>query len=656
MPDARSPSSSGSTAGATSELLGGRYRLVEKLASGGMATVHRGHDQVLQRDVAIKILHPHLADDPAFLDRFRREARAAAALNHPNIVAVYDWGETDETTYLVMELVVGMSLRDVLRMRGRLTAREILSLIGPVATALSAAHDRGMIHRDVKPENVLLAANGTVKLADFGLARAAAESGSTFGSDVIVGSPHYVAPEAVAGAHLDARADVYSLGVVLYEAIVGETPFQGETPTATALQHIANEVPRPSRGIAGVSPALDALVVRATATDPEDRFADGWELAQALAAAVPEGPVAVDLRNGEHHTVVLPTESVITEVPTPRRHRDHESERGKQKRTTDHPDVHARGPSRRQRRERRKALRPPRRPLAIVARALLIGLLLVLVAGGLWATVIAPFRDVPEVAGGTLDSARAELDAAGFDVRVAPLYEYSADTPADHVLQSEPGDRARRGSTVTLTLSAGPRRAEVPQVVGADEATALDVVREAGFEPAVRDAFSETVPVDQVIGTLPPAFTVGREGEPVTVLISRGREPITVPDVFNAPSEDIIERLEALGLEAVVVDEVNHQQVPEGWVVDQNPDPGTVLFRGDQVQLTVSLGPKQFDMPEVRGETEERALEILQGLDLVVEVERVRAFFRPPGVVAEQDPAPGKRVKAGDEVTIFVWD
>jgi serine/threonine-protein kinase len=270
--------------------------------------------------------------------------------------------------------------------------------------------------------------------------------------------------------------------------------------------------------------------------------------------------------------------------------------------------------------------------------------------------VIAPLRGLPPVAGVTLDSARVELEAAGFDVRVAPLYTYSADTPAEHVLHSDPADRARRGSTITLTLSAGPRRAEVPQVAGADEATALDVIREAGFEPRVRDAFSETVPADQVVGTLPPAFTVGREGEPVTVLISGGREPITVPDVFNAPSDDIIERLEALGLEAVVIDEVNHDEVPEGWVVDQNPEPGTVLFRGDQVQLTVSLGPRQVDMPEVRGETEQSALEVLEGLGLVVEVERVSAFFRPQGVVAEQDPAPGKKVKAGDEVTIFVWD
>jgi eukaryotic-like serine/threonine-protein kinase len=235
--------------------VGDRYVLRGELGRGGMATVHRALDDVLEREVAVKLLHAHLADDPAFLDRFRREARAAAALDHPNVVAVHDWGETDEGAYLVLQLVEGPSLRDVLRRHGRLDPGESLAVLGPAARGLGAAHAAGLVHRDVKPENLLLGRDGTVRVTDFGLARAAASATSTFGADVLVGSPHYLSPEAVRGRPLDPRADVYALGVVLFECLTGRPPHEGESPFATAVQHTSRRVPPPSEHVDGIPPA-----------------------------------------------------------------------------------------------------------------------------------------------------------------------------------------------------------------------------------------------------------------------------------------------------------------------------------------------------------------------------------------------------------------
>ncbi|MDQ3931235.1 MAG: protein kinase, partial [Actinomycetota bacterium] len=232
----------------TATLLGDRYRLLREIARGGMATVFQAIDEVLERDVAMKLLHRHLAADPVFLDRFLREARAAAALSHPNVVSVYDWGEDDDggQAYLVMEFVNGPSLRDLLRSRGRLMPAEAAAVLAPAAAGIAAAHARGLVHRDVKPENILVSSDGAVKVTDFGLARAAAATTQTFAPGAIVGSPHYLAPESVRDERLDARADVYALGVVLYECLVGRPPFEAETPVATALRHTTEAVPPPS--------------------------------------------------------------------------------------------------------------------------------------------------------------------------------------------------------------------------------------------------------------------------------------------------------------------------------------------------------------------------------------------------------------------------
>ncbi|MFT5222257.1 MAG: serine/threonine protein kinase, partial [Glaciecola sp.] len=268
-----------------SGLTSGRYTYLAELGRGGMATVHRARDEVLGREVAIKVLHSHLASDPAFRARFLREAQAAAALSHPNVVAIHDLDDHDGRAQLIMEVVDGPSLSEVLATRGRLAPGEVLALLGPAAAGLAAAHEAGLVHRDVKPGNILIALDGTVKVGDFGLARAAASSEHTFGSDTLVGSPHYFAPESVDGQPLGPTADVYALGVVAFEALTGRPPFAGDSAMATALQHTTRTVPPPSSIVAGLPASIDAVIQKATSRDPDARYPDAAAFGLALAAA-----------------------------------------------------------------------------------------------------------------------------------------------------------------------------------------------------------------------------------------------------------------------------------------------------------------------------------------------------------------------------------
>lgn len=619
------------------DLVGDRYRLLDEIGRGGMASVHRAHDEVLGRDVAVKLLHGHLASDPTFLERFRREARAAAALSHPNVVAVYDWGETDDVAFMVLELVEGMSLREVLRIRGRVTPSEALALLGPAAGGLAAAHQQGLVHRDVKPENLLLGADGVVKVTDFGLARAASSTTQTFGADTLVGSPHYLCPEAVDGAPLSPASDVYALGIVLFECLTGRPPYQGESPLATALQHTSNQVPPPSSVVAGVPGDVDRVVQRATAVDPDDRYVDATEFALALAEAVPQGPAPVDLRTGTRNTVVLPNHATDTIVGLDTGRTTTIARRAVYGGDGSVPEPR----------------RWPRRLLATV-------LALALLVGGGWVVydqVLAPMTPVVSVLGADEAAARAQLEEAGFGVAVADP-EHSVEVPAGQVLSQQPADgEARRGSTVTLVLSAGPRMLAVPAVADLAEDEAVSLLQGApyGFEVTVQRVYDESIEAGRAVGTDPEVDASVAEASTVTLLVSQGREPIDVPNVVGEDRAAAVETLEAAGLEAKVASTAYHDDIPAGAVISQNPGPDSQLFRGQQVELVISDGPAPVTVPDVRGKSEEEARRILTGLGLQVEVFYVDTLNPFRRGVDDQDPAPDSQARRGDTVRIFVW-
>ncbi|HSK24622.1 MAG TPA: protein kinase, partial [Egicoccus sp.] len=484
--------------------MGGRYVLRGEIGRGGMATVHRTVDEVLEREVAVKLLHAHLAGDPAFLDRFRREARAAAALAHPNVVAVHDWGETDDGAYLVLQLVEGPSLRAVLRRHGRLSPEQVLGVLAPAAAGLGAAHRAGLVHRDVKPENLLLGHDGQVHVTDFGLARAAASATSTFGADVLVGSPHYLSPEAVRGEPLDPRSDVYALGVTLFECLTGRPPHEGESPFATAVAHTSQRVPPPSSLVEGIPPELDELVVAATSHDPDERPEDGAVFARELALAVPAGIAPLDLHELAGDTIVTARPDAVVRNGTMTFGSGDADTMVGRGGPPSPPDIDDDGG------EDTDQLHDTRRGRGWLVALLVLGLLAASAAGGylVWDRMLAPVTPIPDVIGDAQDQAAAELESAGFVVAVAQERPNDLETPADHVLAQDRSGEARRGARVILTLSAGPRQVPIPAVVGDTREVAEAKLSDAGLVPDVSETYHEAVASGLVISTDPPAGEV----------------------------------------------------------------------------------------------------------------------------------------------------
>ncbi len=673
---------------ATQQRLGGRYLLREEVGRGGMAVVHRALDTVLDREVAAKLLHPHLATDPAFLERFRREARAAAVLAHPNVVAVHDWGEHDEGAFLILQLVEGVSLRDVLRTRGTLTPAEALAVLVPAAAGLQAAHDAGLVHRDVKPENLLIGRDGSVRVTDFGLARAAASAGSTFGPEVLIGSPHYLAPEAVQGAPLDARADVYGLGILLFEALTGEPPHHGETPFTTAMAHVERPVPPPSSLGADVGPAIDAVVLAATDRDPARRTTGAAAFARQLRAAVgdargalpavgdvtashppprpaidPSGPTpplgTASPPPAPGFTVVVPVAEVQTQTvrdgrPGPAAATD--------ARPSPRPATPARARGARgtpEAPETTAATRRPRRRWPLVA------LLLVTLIGGsalggylLWDRVLAPVTPIPSVLGAPEASALEQLERAGFGAVVEEAAVHDLGVPEGHVLRQRPQGEQRLGSEVVLVLSAGPRQVAVPEVreLPRDEAVAL--LAASDLQAAVTERHDEQVPSGTVIASEPPAGEEVDEGSEVAVTVSLGPTPREVPAVVGSSLAEARDLVTEAGLELAVRERRYDGEAPVDQVLAQEPAPTAVRYAGDVVHVVVSDGPEPVALPNVRGERVADAVATLEALGLTVEVERrggFSAFFNPDRVY-DQDPGPGSTRLPGQTVLLYAYE
>ena len=617
----------GSAPIAVGSLLGGRYRLTAYLGAGGMATIFRGVDESLGRTVAVKVLHAHLVHDASLLERFRTEARHAASLLHPNIVNVFDQGVAD-LPYIVMECVDGPSLREVLLRRGRLTPREALAVVEPVARALARAHGAGVVHRDVKPENVLIAADGTPKVADFGIARALAETSHT-AKGSLIGSVHYLAPEMVDGHEAGPRSDQYSLGVVLFELLTGRKPLPGDSPMAVALRHAKEPLPPASRFEPDVSPALDAVIGRATALDPERRFPDLGAFVAALHHAVPDGPVPVVVDDGSDGTLVIPAEAVDTvRVPRP---------------VTRRP-------------VRRRDRRAP----------LLVGVLLIvaLVGFGLWSFVIAPPTDVPQLTGLDRNAARAAAAEAGLDLVVADT-RTDPRAPAGTIATQDPvaGASLRRGGDVVVVVSDGPATITVPRVVGEEAADAERLLTSDPYylEVDVELAYSDRVPKDRVIRQDPRPGVEALQGRGVTIVVSRGIEQVEVPAVEGKTLDQAREALAEAKLEVEVKERYSDEFPTAGTVIRQNVDAGKTVDKGTTVTLRVSKGPVTIAMPNVNGHEINAAVAELQAVGLHVQViERGRPRFGPFrqgtfGRVEVQDPATGTPVRRGQTVDLYTY-
>ena len=641
-----------------------RYRLLARIARGGMASVYEAHDERLDRIVAVKVMHAGLGDDAEFAARFVREARAAAGLSHPNVVAVYDQGEDDGTVYLAMELVPGHTLRDTIAREAPLGPARALALLQPVLSALAAAHRKGLVHRDVKPENVLIHTDDgggpVVKVADFGLAKAVSADTQHTTTGALIGTVSYVAPELVVEGRSDARADVYAAGVILYELLTGHKPHEGETPIQVAYKHVHEDVPAPSAEVPGIPPYVDALVARATARDRGLRFADAGvmlhqvrRVASALADRLPDDPeLTTDL--------ALPT----TALPRPADLSDEHSH--DLSHDTGHdtgelatapvallsPPTPPSGPGVSERRPVRPA-RPPRRrrgPLLLVLALLLAAG----IGGGAWWFGWERYTTTPGVLGIDRASAVQRLEEAGLTPQVGEA-AYS-DTVAKGLVIStdpEPGGRVLDGGEVTLVLSKGPEVYRLPDLSGGSVDAAQDALAEIELTYGqAREVWSETVPAGTVIRSAPKAGTVLRPGAVVDVVVSKGRRPIKVGDWVGRPADRAERVLSDRGLVVERTTE-HHDTVPAGRVISQSPRGGT-LHKGDTVELVVSEGPELVEIPSgLMASGVEHATEVLEAAGFRVRTEEGPTYVGL-GFVIRVEPGSGTMAPKGSVVTLVL--
>ncbi len=655
----------------TGRVLDNRYLIGSRIARGGMATVYEATDLRLDRTVAVKVMHPGLGDDDEFAARFVAEARAAAKLSHPNVVAVFDQGNDDGTVFLAMELIPGHTLRDTIGKEAPLSPARALALLEPVVSALANAHRSGLIHRDVKPENVLIADDGRIKVADFGLAKAMSATTQHTATGVLIGTVSYVAPELVVEGRSDARADVYAVGVILYELLTGKKPHEGETPIQVAYKHVHEDVPPPSRLAPGIPDYVDALVARATARDREQRPADAGVLLhhlrrvnQAVTSGVRSDRELVDdllPRKTADTAEVLsrqgPPRSDTT--PEPWDHAEmaallappHEAtstiERPRVPTTiTERPR-----PVPPQRTPPKGTKRPRRRrrgPILLVLALLLAAAL----GTGAWYFGYARYTTTPAVLKLDPDIAKQKLEDAGLDVKMGDS-KYSDTVPAGLVLSTDPsaGKRVLKGTDVTMSLSLGRAVAQLPKLTDITEDEAQDRILTANmaFGKTTKE-YSETVAKGLVISSDPKGGTTLRFGTVVDLVVSKGRRPIPVGSWAGKPLADAQTALQQRGLK-VDVSQQYSDSVPAGIVVSQDPREGT-LFKGDTITLLVSLGPELVEVPDVVAYGVDDATTTLQDAGFVVDLENAPGYIGL-GYVFSMDPGAGTELPKGSTVIIY---
>lgn len=606
---------------ADSQVFGGRYAVIERVGSGGMAEVYRARDDLLGREVAIKVLHDRYSRDRSFVERFRREAQAAANLSHPNVVALYDYGADGDTYFIVMEFIEGRSLSEIISAEGALLPERAADIAADVAKALERAHSNGLVHRDVKPGNIMITNSGQTKVTDFGIARALSGDGeqTMTQTGMVIGTAAYLSPEQAQGNTIDGRSDVYSLGVVLFEMLTGTPPFSGDTPLAIAYKHVRENPEPPSTMNADVPAGLDAITMKALAKNPDNRYSSATEMQE-------------DLQRFSHGQRVLATpllhdETAIAGAAT-----------GTQvMRTTDYEDY--------------DEPQNKRAALYIVVTLLILGLF------GLLAWLLAGNLlggdepvEVPDVVEMQVDDAIDTLEEAGLE---AVVEEKNSKKPEGEVLEQDPkaGADAVTGDAVTLLVSAGIRQVVVPDLTGQTLEEATDTLKDAKLKVGeVTQREDPEAEPSEVLEQFPPSGREVDAGSEVDLVVAADA---TVPDVTGETEADATTILRDAGYEVSVSREPS-DTVEEGRVIAQDPDGGAEYEQGQTVTILVSEGPEAKEMPDVTGENADEAQALLEE-DYGLEVTQADgACAQPPGRVCDQDPEPGTPVEPGDSATLYV--
>ena len=628
----------------TPRLLSERYELGEVLGYGGMAEVHRGLDTRLGRDVAVKVLRADLARDPQFQMRFRREAQNAAALNHPAIVAVYDTGEVQSEfgplPYIVMEYVDGQTLREIVKTEGPMTQRQVIEVMADVCAALDFSHRHNIIHRDVKPANIMINHAGAVKVMDFGIARALGEGQNVTQTAAVIGTAQYLSPEQARGEAVDARSDVYAAGCVLFELLTGDPPFTGDTPVAVAYQHVREEPRRPSEVNPSVPSALDAVVLKALSKNPLNRYQSAAEMrADLVRVRNGQSPMAPLVMSEDERTAMLATSS----APTRRINGRHATAPPRTTTTT-------------------TTTRPPRRStgklIGIVAAVLVALSLVGFVAYQVLSGPPAPQTvEVPAVAGLTENDARTQILAAGLRLGEPQRRESSVEQRGQVIDTNPPiGTQVDERTVVTLIVGSGPASVNVPLLAGKTVQEAQALLEQAGLElgTQTQQETADSRLVGRVIGSTPPAGSPVEGGSTVDLAVGIEQTGVQVPNVAGQEVDDAVNALRDAGLNPQRPDSADDNDRVSGT----NPPAGQRVERGSDVELLFGDSGEAVRMPNVEGLSREQALDRLgeEGLLNVQTREQRVNNANQDGEVIDQSVEPGEQVSPGQQITLTIGE
>ena len=626
-------------------VLGGRYQVLDKVGTGGMATVYRGMDQVLGRTVAIKTMLPQYATDPSFAARFKQEAQAAAALNSPYIVSVYDWGKDGDTYYIIMEYLRGTDLKSGIRKHGALDCKKVAQIGSQIAQALSVAHNHDIIHRDIKPQNIMVQPDGNIKVMDFGIARAKNSHLTTDNS--VLGTAHYVSPEQTQGKPLGPTTDLYSLGIVMYEAATGRVPFDGDNAVTVAMKQVTEQPVPPSQINPNVDPQLEAIILKCMQKDPKDRFQTADELYHTL-----HDYLAGRMQAVNNATAMLPVAAATTPL----------AGRGSNS-TQSMPRMQSTGRMRpqsateqaAQEEEERQKKQKRNRVLAIVGAIVGIVVVALIVVSVLGSGSKA--YSVPNLLGLTQDEAQAQLDADGHGFQIGNVSEqYSSSVEEGKIIEQTPGAgrTATEGSSIDIVVSKGEEPAAsvtVPDLTNCTPSEAQDLLNKYGLKGQAGDSvYNADVEVGHVAEQEPAAGSSAKAGDTITYHLSQGAEQVSVPNVVGDSQSSATSTLQNAGFE-VSVTQSSSSSVEKGNVISTNPSAGTSADKGSTVTITVSTGPSSVSVPNVVGSDEASAEAALKNAGFGVSVTTEQSSSVAKGKVISQSAS---TATAGSTITIVV--
>ncbi|MGL4484113.1 MAG: Stk1 family PASTA domain-containing Ser/Thr kinase [Anaerovoracaceae bacterium] len=565
----------------SAKVIAGRYELIEKIGDGGMAVVYKAKCRLLNRFVAVKILKPEFTKDAKFIENFRKESHAAASLTHPNIVAVYDVGREGNINYIVMELIEGQTLSELINAEAPLDYRRVIEITKQIAAGLSVAHKRGIIHRDIKPHNVMMTSDGVAKITDFGIAKAMSSTtivDST--NDNIMGSVHYFSPEQARGGYIDEKSDIYALGIVMYEMLTGKVPFDGDNPVTVALMHINNEMIPPSKLVTGIPPRLEQIVMKATSKYQTDRYASADDLIS-------------ELNNIEFVTRIV-GDSVYTGIGLTSQPSGMEPAQSNLQSRREEKEEYGKP-------EKKKKAQWSKKKKIIVTISIVLGVLLIAAGAALATGLIGgPSEvEVPKVTGMSYEGAKILLEAS--NLKIEKGSEIVSDKfPKGEVAKQNPkaGSTVKEGFVVTVYISKGEGFVTVPNLVGKSEEKALEILSDYELEGNVTTAKSEK-PKGEVLEQNPAAGEKVKTGDVVTIVISdgTGKEEATMPYVIGSTLKEAKKSIEAAGLVVGKTSYDYSDTYAKGEVMWQSPDPNVTLPKGTKVDIRVSNGPKPEPEP-----------------------------------------------------------